>query len=218
VVPLFLLQMDINGDPFGILAAHPVTPILSIHHLDAISPIFPNKTRLQALQKLTQAAEVESGSVVQQSICYDKELKWSFSVSWGYVVHIHAGFLTPHEMVLPIQTFASIHRKWDKFEFSFTTRAYSKDPCTHPIRYFVESVQGPNSNYSQGLLESVYSKEHNEKRAKSNCSQQLMGPLTSVNRIRVWKEPIREIWYQVNNFFLLKHYHHIFITIQIHIN
>lgn len=152
-------QMDINGDPFGILAAHPVTPILSIHHLDAISPIFPNKTRLQALQKLTQAAEVESGSVVQQSICYDKELKWSFSVSWGYVVHIHAGFLTPHEMMLPIQTFASIHRKWDKSEFSFTTRAYSKDRCTHPIRYFVESVRGPNSNFSQGLLESVYSKE-----------------------------------------------------------
>jgi len=189
-------QMDINGDPFGILAAHPVTPILSIHHLDTISPIFPNKTRLQALQKLTQAAEVESGSVVQQSICYDKELKWSFSVSWGYVVHIHAGFLPPHEMVLPIQTFASIRRKWDKSEFSFTTRAYSKDPCTHPIRYFVESVQGPNSNFSQGLLESVYSKEHKEKRAKSNCNQQLMGPLTSVNQIHVWKEPMREDWYQ----------------------
>ncbi len=38
-----------------------------------------------------------------------------------------------------------------------------------------------------------------------------MGPLTSVNQIRVWKEPIHEDWYQVNKFFLLlKHYHHIF--------
>ncbi|CAK9858844.1 unnamed protein product [Sphagnum jensenii] len=194
-------QMDIQGDPFGILAAHPVTPILSIHHLDSISPIFPHMNRVQSLQKLTEAMKVESGSLMQQSICYDEQLKWSFSVSWGYAVHVHYGFLKPHEMEVAIRTFQTLFKKTDASAFSFKLRSYnSKDHCTHPTRYYMESIQGPlnnsNSNSSQGLLESVYFKGHYERRSKAKCHQSFMEVINSVNRIRVVKESIPEDWYQ----------------------
>lgn len=206
----YFVQMDIKGDPFGILAAHPVTPILSIHHLDSISPIFPHMNQVQSLQKLTEAMKVESGSVMQQSICYDEQLKWSFSVSWGYVVHVHYGFLKPHEMEVAIRTFQTLQRKSDASAFPFKLRSYnSKDHCTHPTRYYMESMQGPlnnsNSNSSQGLLESVYFKGHYERRAKAKCHQPFMEVINSVNRIRVVKESIPEDWYQVINFYTQFH-------------
>jgi hypothetical protein len=206
----YFVQMDIKGDPFGILAAHPVTPILSIHHLDSISPIFPHMNQVQSLRKLTEAMNVESGSVMQQSICYDEQLKWSFSVSWGYVVHVHYGFLKPHEMEVAIRTFKSLQSKSDASAFSFKLRSYnSKDHCTHPTRYYMESMQGPlnnsNSNSSQGLLESVYLKGDHERRANADCHQPFMEVINSVNRIRVVKEPIPEDWYQVINFYIQFH-------------
>jgi hypothetical protein len=206
----YFVQMDIREDPFGILAAHPVTPILSIHHLDSISPIFPHMNQVQSLRKLTEAMKVESGSVMQQSMCYDEQLKWSFSVSWGYVVHVHYGFLKPHELEVAIRTFKSLQKKSDASAFSFKLRSYnSKDHCTHPTRYYMESMQGPlnnsNSNSSQDLLESVYVKGDDERRAKADCHQPFMEVINLVNRIRVVKEPIPEDWYQVINFYIRFH-------------
>ncbi|KAL3619246.1 hypothetical protein CASFOL_036816 [Castilleja foliolosa] len=45
-------QYDVHGNLFGLLAAHPITPLVSLHHLDVVEPIFPNVTRLQALKRL----------------------------------------------------------------------------------------------------------------------------------------------------------------------
>ncbi|KAL2926059.1 N-acetyllactosaminide beta-1 3-N-acetylglucosaminyltransferase 2 [Bienertia sinuspersici] len=77
-------QYDVYGDLLGLLAAHPVTPLVSIHHLDVVEPIFPQMTRPQALGHLFESANQDSASIMQQSICYDKKRFWSISVSWGY--------------------------------------------------------------------------------------------------------------------------------------
>ncbi|KAK6158219.1 hypothetical protein DH2020_005533 [Rehmannia glutinosa] len=51
---------DVYGNLFGLLAAHPVTPLVTLHHLDVVEPIFPNVTRVQALQRLKIPMELDS--------------------------------------------------------------------------------------------------------------------------------------------------------------
>ncbi|KAF8413217.1 hypothetical protein HHK36_001193 [Tetracentron sinense] len=79
-------DFDVYGSLFGLLAAHPVTPLVSMHHLDVVEPIFPNVNRVEALQRLTMPMKLDSAGLMQQYICYDKENSWTVSVSWGYVV------------------------------------------------------------------------------------------------------------------------------------
>ncbi|XP_052177921.1 uncharacterized protein LOC127791834 isoform X2 [Diospyros lotus] len=54
-------QVDIRGDIFGLLSAHPLSPLLSLHHFEALEPIFPNMTRNQAFEHLFKAVNVDPG-------------------------------------------------------------------------------------------------------------------------------------------------------------
>ncbi|KAF5954281.1 hypothetical protein HYC85_007137 [Camellia sinensis] len=38
-------QYDVYGSLLGLLGAHPVAPLVSLHHLDVVDPIFPRMTR-----------------------------------------------------------------------------------------------------------------------------------------------------------------------------
>ncbi|GAB2212000.1 hypothetical protein Droror1_Dr00025342 [Drosera rotundifolia] len=78
-------QYDVYGNLFGLLAAHPVTPLVSLHHLDVVEPIFPNVNRVLALEKLAIPMKIDSAGLMQQSICYDRSRNWTISVSWGLV-------------------------------------------------------------------------------------------------------------------------------------
>ncbi|KAK9277463.1 hypothetical protein L1049_007007 [Liquidambar formosana] len=86
-------QYDVYGNLFGLLAAHPVTPLVSLHHLDVVEPIFPNVTRVEALQRLTIPMKLDSAALMQQSICYDTEKSWTVSVSWGFAGSDFSGSL-----------------------------------------------------------------------------------------------------------------------------
>jgi hypothetical protein len=191
-------QFDIHGDASGILAAHPVTPLVSMHHLDLIDPIFPhtadtNFTRLGALEHLQKAANLEAASVMQQSICYDKTRRWSFTVSWGYVVHAYSGFITPRELEVPQKTFLSWHKESSKVEFPFNTRSYPNDVCKRPSRFFMESVQAPAAG-AAGMV-SFFVREPN-KAQEADCADKLQ-PLSAVQRIRVVREMSDPSWYQM---------------------
>lgn len=199
------LQFDIHGDASGLLASHPVAPLVSIHHLDLIDPIFPdtqkkNYSRVTALKHFLEPVKIESGSILQQSICYDSKRRWSFTVSWGYVIQVHKGFITPRELEVPQKTFLSWHKETSKVEFPFNTRDNPEDVCKKPTRFFMHSVKGlaspSNSNFNDGLMESVFLREWSP--SKKECSGQLQ-PLSLVQRIRVVKEMTSESWYQVRN-------------------
>jgi hypothetical protein len=74
----WVVQLDIRRDELGILAAHPVTPLVSLHHLDFIPEIFPKTTtktftKVEAVKYLLAAARVDPASILQQSICYDRK-------------------------------------------------------------------------------------------------------------------------------------------------
>ncbi|KAM7492006.1 hypothetical protein LguiA_034927 [Lonicera macranthoides] len=135
-------QIDIRGDPYGLLAAHPVAPLVSLHHLDSVKPLFPNQTQLESLRTLTQAYRVDPARTLQQSFCYYPtwKQKWSISISWGYTVQIYPSLLTASELERPMRTFLT-WRSWKNGPFTFNTRPVNPYPCEQPVLYYLDWVK-----------------------------------------------------------------------------
>lgn len=128
-------QLDIQGDAYGLLAAHPIAPLVSLHHLDYLPPIFPAAaTKLDAVRALFEASRADSGRTLQQAIGYGRG--WSVSVSWGYTVQIYPFAIPPHELETAVQTFQTWRSRRGE-PFTFKTRAWSSDPCRRPVIYFL---------------------------------------------------------------------------------
>ncbi|KAL6341590.1 hypothetical protein AAG906_032710 [Vitis piasezkii] len=134
-------QYDVYGDLLGLLAAHPVTPLVSIHHLDVVDPIFPGMSQVKSLQRLFQSVKLDSSSIMQQSICYDKKRSWSISISWGYVVQILRGIVSPRELEMPTRTFLNWYRKADYTAYAFNTRPVTKHPCQKPFIFYMSTTR-----------------------------------------------------------------------------
>ncbi|XP_040991735.1 uncharacterized protein LOC121238508 [Juglans microcarpa x Juglans regia] len=133
-------QFDIRGDPFGILSAHPLAPLLSLHHLDNLKPMFPNQTQIESVESLMRAYRIDPRRILQQSFCYNHRRKWSVTIAWGYTVQIYASLLTAKDLQTPLLTFKT-WRSWSDGPFTFNTRPMSSDPCGQPITYFLDKVQ-----------------------------------------------------------------------------
>jgi hypothetical protein len=185
-------QLDVQGNAMGLLAAHPQAPLVSIHHMDLIQPIFPALSKYAAIDHLLESVRVESASVLQQTTCYADHHKWSVSVSWGYVVQVYKGFLTPRELETPLRTFSSVKRKNDRVEFPFNTRDPPKELCKRPALFFMHTVNAS----ADTLLESVYLRNEDLKKTRPSCDRDLQ-PLTTVQRIKVVKDPVSDSWVEV---------------------
>ncbi|CAD6201696.1 unnamed protein product [Miscanthus lutarioriparius] len=118
-------QCDLWGDVLGLLGAHPVAPLVSLHHFDFLQPVFPTvRSRTQALRRLFAGpVALDPAAVAQQSVCYDAGKEWTVSVSWGFAVVVIRGVLSPREMEAPMRTFlnwpqvyymrqARLERRW----------------------------------------------------------------------------------------------------------
>ncbi|RVX22727.1 hypothetical protein CK203_008168 [Vitis vinifera] len=138
---VLLVQYDVYGDLLGLLAAHPVTPLVSIHHLDVVDPIFPGMSQVKSLQRLFESIKLDSSSIMQQSICYDKKRSWSISISWGYVVQILRGIVSPRELEMPTRTFLNWYRKADYTAYAFNTRPVTKHPCQKPFIFYMSTTR-----------------------------------------------------------------------------
>ncbi|XP_026399547.1 uncharacterized protein LOC113295422 [Papaver somniferum] len=132
-------QIDVRGDTYGLLAAHPVAPLVSLHHLDFVEPLFPNKTRLDSIKRLMDAHNMDPSRTLQQSVCYDFKRNWSVSVSWGYTVQIYPSLLSVKELCTPLQTFRT-WRTWSEDMFMFNVRPIKDDPCESPLVYLLGRV------------------------------------------------------------------------------
>lgn len=151
-------QFDIRGDPYGILAAHPLAPLLSLHHLDYLNPMFPNQTQIESLKFLMQAYRVDPARILQQSFCYNKRNKWSISIAWGYTIQLYTSLLTATELALPLLTFKT-WRSWSNGPFTFNTRPVSGDPCAQPVTYFLEKVEEVGKSGSLTTYKRVAAKD-----------------------------------------------------------
>lgn len=142
---------------FGLLAAHPVTPLVSLHHLDRNHPIFPNMTSTEAMTHLFEAANIDSQRILQQTICYDKWFSWTISVSWGYAVQIF-----PNQMFLPdVLHVQETFWQWKNGNgpaghYMFNTKELHPDPCRRPTIFFLDTISsnwdGINSIYKKSFL------------------------------------------------------------------
>ncbi|CAN4095233.1 unnamed protein product [Withania somnifera] len=140
-------QYDVYGNLFGLLASHPVTPLVSLHHLDVVEPIFPNVTQVQALRQLTVPMKLDSAGIMQQSICYEKAYSWTISVSWGFAVQIFRGVLSPREIEMPSRTFLNWYRRADYTAYAFNTRPVMRNPCQRPFVFYMSNAKmGSYSN------------------------------------------------------------------------
>ncbi|KAL3650187.1 hypothetical protein CASFOL_006590 [Castilleja foliolosa] len=138
-------QIDVRGNPFGLLAAHPLAPLVSLHHLDYVEPLFPNQTQLDSLRTLIEAYKLDPSRTLQQCFCYHRRNKWSVSISWGYAVQIYPSLLPAKDLEMPLLTFKT-WRSWRDGPFTFNTRPVSPDPCKKPVVFYLNSAEeGPTA-------------------------------------------------------------------------
>lgn len=180
-------QYDVYGNLFGLLAAHPLTPLVSLHHLDVVEPIFPNMTRVKALQHLSKAVKLDSAGIMQQSICYDKEREWSISVSWGYAVQIFRTIFSPRELEMPSRTFLNWYRRADFTAYAFNTRPVTRHPCQKPFIFYLKDVRHDNAS---GQIISNYARQQVK---PPGCRWRIPSP-EIINLIRVVKKPDTLLW------------------------
>ncbi|CAM6104865.1 unnamed protein product [Calypogeia fissa] len=181
-------QFDVRGDAQGLLSAHPLTPIISLHHLEAIYPLFPNHTRPEALAHLTEALSVSPYDIFQQAICYDSGKNWSFSVSSGYVINVYKGFIPPTQLEVPTITFLSWHRRRESYAFPFSTQPRAREICEEPSSYYMEQANGR----AGGSIQISYKKNERINRTKV-CQQKLL-PMSLVENIFVESEKLGREW------------------------
>lgn len=134
------MQLDIHGNPYGMLASHPLAPLVSLHHLDTIQTLFPALNQHDSLKKLISAYEMDPGRTVQHSFCYDLVRNWSISVSWGYAVELYPYLLTAKKLETTSLTFQT-WKSMSSEPFTFNTRPVSEVPCEKPVVFFLDRVE-----------------------------------------------------------------------------
>ncbi|CAI0412070.1 unnamed protein product [Linum tenue] len=133
-------QMDIRGSAYGLLAAHPMAPLISLHHLGAMDPLFPGQDHLASVRTLYRAYKADPARILQPSYGYDHHLNWSVSISWGYTVQLYPNLVAVHDLQVPLQTFKT-WRTFSEGPFTFNTRPTGPDPCSIPIVFMLDKVQ-----------------------------------------------------------------------------
>lgn len=186
-------QFDIHGNAFGLLAAHPIVPFISMHHLDEIDPVFPHYNTLDGLRHLTTAMQTEPSSFLQRSICYDRDRKLTYSVSLGYVIQVFPYVLLPRDLERAEITFKAWNKRDDGGEFDFDTRSAIKSMCRRPFLFFLDKIDRKGPNFM-----SIYVRDMTIDNRKwwSFCF-----PFTSlpkkVQQIQVISKPIDKHWFKV---------------------
>lgn len=176
-------QVDIRGDAYGMLAAHPVAPLVSLHHLDHIQPISPQgKTPLDAVRSLVDASRFDPARSLQQAFCYQHGpgYTWSMSIAWGYTVQVYPWALAPHQLEVPLQTFKTWRTRANG-PFVFNTRPLSPDnACFRPFMFFLSRVR--NETGRATLTE--YSRHTAQ--SEKQCDQASFRAASAVHTVRVF--------------------------------
>ncbi|KAG6540954.1 hypothetical protein Mapa_017675 [Marchantia paleacea] len=188
-------QFDIIGNAFGLLAAHPVAPFLSMHHLQLIRPLFPGRTALDGLRHISKAMKTEPTSFLQQTICYDRKRSLSFSISSGFVVQVFPQIILPRMLQRPLRTFSAWNRVSEPLEFTFDTRPVPKSICKHPLRFFLDDME---YDHEKDVTIGLYKRQIAiDKRKKSGlCWPSALAP-DQVTHIRVVSRALPDHWFHV---------------------
>ncbi|XP_073287081.1 uncharacterized protein [Primulina huaijiensis] len=133
-------QIDIRGSPYGLLSAHPLSPLVTLHHLDYVEPLFPGIDRIDSVKKLMNGYISDPSRALQHTFGYDPIRNWSVSIAWGYSVQLYPFLLTGKDLSTPLQTFVT-WGTWSKEPFTFNTRVLNLGPCERPIIFYFDGVK-----------------------------------------------------------------------------
>ncbi|XP_047329318.1 uncharacterized protein LOC124932694 [Impatiens glandulifera] len=183
-------QFDIYGNLFGLLAAHPVAPLVSLHHLDILEPIFPNMTRLQSLKHLLTAPnQLDSAALIQHSICYETKKKWTISISWGFAVQVIRGIVPAKDMERPSRTFLNWYKKADYKAYAFNTRPVNRNMCQKAFIFFLSNAKLLES--TSNLTVSKYEQHHQI--LHQECRWKMPDP-AKLKEVLVYKQSDPHLW------------------------
>jgi hypothetical protein len=190
-------QCDLWGDVLGMLGAHPVAPLVTLHHLDFLEPVFPTTpSRAGALRRLFDGpVRLDSAAVAQQSVCYDRAHQWTVSVSWGFAVMVVRGVVSPREMETPVRTFLNWYRRADYTAYSFNTRPVARQPCQKPHVYYMRSSR---MDRRRNTTATQYERH---RVAHPACRWRIPDPAALLDSIVVLKKPDPGLWKRVRIFY-----------------
>lgn len=184
-----LHQIDLRGDISGLLSSHPKEPLISLHHFDAVTPIFPSMDRVQSTKHLMKIAKFDQSRMLQQTICHHRTSNWTFSVSWGYSVHIYEKIMPRSHLIKPIETFDAWHAKPEHPPYYMVnTRSNEKDSCETPHVFFLKSI-GNAQNKNE--IMATYSRS--AVRKLSGCPIGGNHPANYVNKIQVYSPKTKRV-------------------------
>ncbi|KAJ4835280.1 hypothetical protein Tsubulata_002798 [Turnera subulata] len=169
-------QVDIRGNPYGLLAAHPMAPLVSLHHLDYVQSIFPGMNQIDSLKRIITAYKMDPGRTLQHSFCYDLTRKWSISASWGYNIQLYPSLVTAKELDTAFQTYQT-WRTWQHEPFTFNTRPMSPDPCERPVQFFLDRVDRNGKDGSNTVVETLTTYKRQVEELGKDCSRLDYAPL-----------------------------------------
>ncbi|KAM7276200.1 hypothetical protein ACFE04_018066 [Oxalis oulophora] len=175
-------QVDMRGNLFGMFMAHPLSPLVSLHHLDAVDPFFPKMNNTEALDHLFKAVNIDPARILQQTVCYDRLNNLTVSVSWGYAIQVVYGNELLPDLLALQKTFRPWRRgaKVDAYNhFMFNMRDYPRDPSKRPLTFFLESVVADNTG-----VQSNYINHDLQNSPKGN-------PINKLARIRVFSQKLK---------------------------
>ncbi|CAA7403770.1 unnamed protein product [Spirodela intermedia] len=190
------LGYDVYGSLLGLLAAHPVAPLVSLHHLDVVEPVLPGRSRVAALKQLFDGpARLDAAALMQQSICYDGERRWTVAVAWGYVVQVIRGEMSPREVEMPTRTFLNWYRREDYKAYAFNTRPVARNPCQKPFVFYLTSAASNGTAAAAATTTTTvthYARYPGE-RPHPLCRWKMAEP-SAVKRVVVYKRVDPHLW------------------------
>ncbi|KAL6899480.1 hypothetical protein ACP4OV_006138 [Aristida adscensionis] len=188
-------QYDVYGDLLGLLAAHPVAPLVSLHHLDVVRPLFPGaRSRPAAVRRLFDGpVALDSPGVMQQSICYDGGNRWTVSVAWGFVATVARGVIPPREMEMPARTFLNWYRRADYRSHAFNTRPLARKPCERPALYYLASARRTVARGGETTV-TRYQRWRGRHDVRPPCRWKIADPDALLDTVLVLKRPDPGLW------------------------
>ncbi|KAF0891440.1 hypothetical protein E2562_009863 [Oryza meyeriana var. granulata] len=189
-------QYDVYGDLLGLLAAHPVAPIVTLHHLDVVQPLFPDaKSRPAAVRRLFDGPiKLDPAGIMQQSICYDGANRWTVSVAWGFAVLVSRGVMSPREMEMPARTFLNWYRRADYTAYAFNTRPLARSPCQRPAVYYLSSARSAAAPRGGETTMTRYERWRRANETRPACRWNIADPDAHLDHIVVLKKPDPGLW------------------------
>uniref|UniRef100_A0A7N0T7F0 Uncharacterized protein n=1 Tax=Kalanchoe fedtschenkoi TaxID=63787 RepID=A0A7N0T7F0_KALFE len=185
-------QWDIRGSAHGLLSSHPIAPFVSVHHIQAVEPFFPQLSFMEGLRLFTKAMKAQPMSFLQRSICYDHERRLTFSVSLGYVVQVYPEIVLPRELERSEQTYSAWNKIKNRNEFDFDIRPSTKSICKKPILFFLKRIER-QENSTVGVYSKRVKRKDDLKRRVLCFPRQI--PLLSVHDIEVLGIPPHKNWH-----------------------